>query len=71
MNDFLVPYQLAGGTLSLLAVCQSVRPSVCLSVSLSHFSFPDFSLLSFEILTSNLVYELVDTIQIKFEFRHA
>ena len=53
----LVPYRLAGGTLSLLAVRLSVSPSV----SLSHFSFPDFSLLSFEIMTSNLVYELVVT----------
>ena len=37
----LVPYRLAGGTLSLLAVCQSV----CQYVRPSHFSFPDFSLL--------------------------
>ena len=43
----LVPYRLAGGTLSLLAVCLSVSPSV----SLSHFSFPDFYLRSIEILT--------------------
>ena len=48
---FLVPYRLAGGTFSLLTVCPSVRQSVILSVFLSHFSFPDFSLPSFEILT--------------------
>ena len=53
----LVPYRLAGGTLSLLAV----RLSVCLPVCPSHFSFPDFSLSSFEILTLNLVYEFVMT----------
>ena len=54
---FLVPYLLAGGTINLLAVC----PSVCLSVRLSHFSFPEFSLQSFEILTWNVVYECVLT----------
>ena len=42
----LIPYRLAGDTLSLLAVCLSVS----LSVSPSHFSFPDFSLSSFEIM---------------------
>ena len=31
---FLVPYRLAGGTLSLLSVCLSVCPSLCLSVTL-------------------------------------
>ena len=34
------------------------------------FSFPNFSLPSFEILTSNLIYEF-DIIQIKLEFCHA
>ena len=48
---FLVPYRLADGTISLLTVCLSVRPLVSMSVFLSHFSFPDFSLPSFEILT--------------------
>ena len=51
----LVPYQLTGETISLLAV--SVHPSVCPS----HFSFPDFSMSSFDILTWNLVYEFVIT----------
>ena len=37
--------------------------------SLLEFSFLDFSLQSFEILTSNLIYEYV-IIHIKFEFRH-
>ena len=111
-SSLLVPYRLAGGTLSLLAVClsvsQSVSPSVRLSVRhtsvfrtflccllrywleiyhmnlswhntdqvrvwlrltqfyrsycpLLKFSFPDFSLQSFEILTWNLVYECVMT----------
>ena len=60
-DHFLVPYRLAGGTLSLLAVCLSVRPSVCLSVCPSHFGFPAFSLPSFKILTWNLIYEFVMT----------
>ena len=78
-----------GGTIGFLAVCHSVRPSVCLSVRLSvhsvvrlgycftpfqrlwlyngsplcvrPFGFPNFSQLSFEILTWNLVYGFVLT----------
>ena len=57
----LVPYRLAGGTLSLLAVCPSVSQSVPPSVWPSHFSFPDFSLQSLQILTWNLAYEFVMT----------
>ena len=34
-GTFLVPYRLAGGTISLLTVCLSVRPSVSQSVCLS------------------------------------
>ena len=103
-NWLLVPYRLAGGTLSLLAVCPSVSQSVrhtlvfrtflCrllrywleiwyMNLSWHHtdqvlvllrltyfyrsycpllkFSFPDFSLPSFEILTCILVYEFVMT----------
>ena len=45
---------LPGGLLVCsLSVSPSARPSVRPSVSLSHFSFPDLSLLSFQILTSN------------------
>ena len=55
----LVPYRLAGGTISLLAVRLSVSPS--------HFSFPDFSLPSFEILKFG-IWICLDIIQIKFEF---
>ena len=65
ISSFLVPYRLAGGTLSLLAVCPSVclsvSLSVCQSVSPSHFGFPDFPLPSFEILTWNLVCDFVMT----------
>ena len=57
----LVPYWLAGSTLSSLAI-------VCLSVCLSHFSFPDFSLQSFEIWTWNLVWICLKEIQITLEF---
>ena len=52
--SFLSPTGLPG-TLSLLVVCSSV----CLSVRSSRFSFPNFSLSSFKILTWNLVYEFV------------
>ena len=58
----LVPYRLAGGTLSFLAVCLfAVCPSGSQSVRPSHFRFPEFSVPSCEILTWNLVYELVLT----------
>ena len=65
----LVPYQLAGGTLSLLAVCQSVRPSVSLSVTLRFSGL--FSAVFWDIDLKFDIWICHDIIQIKFEFGHA
>ena len=73
-----------GGTLSFLAVCHSVRPSVCLSVCLSVRpsvcqstrcpSTPFSELFSVVLWDIDLKFRMwirLDIIQIKFEFRHA
>ena len=63
--SLLVPYRLAGGTLSLLAVCQSVCPSVTLQFSRL------FSAVFWEIDLKFSIWICHDIIQIKFDFRHA
>ena len=62
---FLVPYQLAGGTLSLLAVCQSVSLSVCPSVTLQFSRL--FSAVFWDIDLKFSIWICHDMIQIKFE----
>ena len=65
IRGILVPYQLTGGTLSLLAV----RPSVCLSVILQ---FSRLFYAFFCDIDLKLGIRIgIDIIQIKFEFRHA
>ena len=65
LEVLLVPYRLAGGTLSLLAVCPSVRPSVTLWFSRL------FSAVFWDIDLKFGIWICYDIIQIKFEFCQA
>ena len=67
-NVLLVPYRWNRGTIGFLAVCQSVCPSLCLSVrplNVSPLGFPVFSQSSFDIDLKYGIWIRLVIIQIK------